>query len=313
MSNFSSQNAELDPDSAGVYLTGEYKTVSDFFVTRYDLELLYKYRDSITVLISGSSRPWGGINPPYLNSLTNEFSINASNAAVDIQVAKRILLEYGKNLCPKLKVIVFSLDLDIFFQRYYANPNFWEALYATVPGYAYDANHGFWKDGYPTGLYEQAKDSYGSDDSERKRYENTLGYFQNQAIDWGGDPELAADSTQMDGVENLPDSLLAVPLEIIREAEKNGIYAIGIIFPQSPKYAKTGAFGRYGLRRSVAEQIIEKLEEFEKKYPHFRLMDENKMGYHDYTDTMAMNWDHLAPLGATKLTTRLADLLKTLE
>ncbi len=313
VSNFSSQNAELDPDSAGVYLTGEHKTVSDFFVTRYDLELLYKYRDSITVLISGSSRPWGGIYPPYLNSLTNEFSINASNAAVDIQVAKRILLEYGKNLCPKLKVIVFSLDLDIFFQRYYANPNFWEALYAKVPGYAYDVNHDFWKDGYPNGLYELTKDSYGSDDSERKRYENTLGFFQNQAIDWGGDPELAADSTQMDGVENLPDSLLAVPLEIIREAEKNGIYAIGIIFPQSPKYAKTGAFGRYGLRRSVAEQIIEKLQEFEKKYPHFRLMDENKMGYHDYTDTMAMNWDHLAPLGASKLTARLADLLKTLE
>lgn len=313
VSNASSQNIKLDPDSAGVYLTGEYKMVSEFFVTRYDLELLYKYRDSITVLISGSSRPWGGIYPPYLNSLTNEFSVNASNAAVDIQVAKRILLKYGKNLCPKLKVIVFSLDLDIFYQRYYENPNFWEMLYATVPGYAYDVNHDFWKDGYPTGLYELTKDSYGSDDSERKRYENTLGYFQNQAIDWGGDPELAVDSTRMDGVENLPDSLLAVPLEIIQEAEKNGIYAIGIIFPQSPKYANTGAFGRYGLRRSVAEQIIKKLRELETKYPHFFLMDENKMGNHDYTDDMAMNWDHLAPLGASQLTARLASLLKTIK
>ena len=313
VSNASSQNIELDPDSAGVYLTGEYKMVSEFFVSRYDLELLYKYRDSITVLISGSSRPWGGIYPPYLNSLTNEFSVNASNAAVDIQVAKRILLKYGKNLCPKLKVIVFSLDLDIFYQRYYENPNFWEMLYATVPGYAYDVNHDFWKDGYPTGLYELTKDSYGSDDSERKRYENTLGFFQNQAIDWGGDPELAVDSTRMDGVENLPDSLLAVPLEIIQEAEKNGIYAIGIIFPQSPKYANTGAFGRYGLRRSVAEQIIKKLRELETKYPHFFLMDENKMGNHDYTDDMAMNWDHLAPLGASQLTARLASLLKTIK
>ena len=35
--------------------------------TRYDLELLYRYRDSINVLISGSSRPWAGIDPTFLN------------------------------------------------------------------------------------------------------------------------------------------------------------------------------------------------------------------------------------------------------
>ena len=43
------------------------------------------------------------------------------------------------------------------------------------------------------------------------------------------------------------------------------------------------------------------------------LMDENKMGNHDYTDEMAQNMDHLNYKGAVQLTTRLDSLLKTLE
>ena len=42
-------------------------------------------------------------------------------------------------------------------------------------------------------------------------------------------------------------------------------------------------------------------------------MNENKMGDHDYPDSMAMNTDHLAFPGAVQITRRLDSLLKTLK
>ena len=43
------------------------------------------------------------------------------------------------------------------------------------------------------------------------------------------------------------------------------------------------------------------------------LLDENKMGAHDYTDNMAKDTDHLSEAGAEQLTHRLDSLLRTLE
>ena len=46
---------------------------------------------------------------------------------------------------------------------------------------------------------------------------------------------------------------------------------------------------------------------------NFRLMDENKMGNHDYTEDMAIDYDHLSAIGAVQLTSRLDSLLHTLD
>ena len=100
--------------------------------------------------------------------------------------------------------------------------------------------------------------------------------------------------------------------ELIQQATEKDVYLIGIIFPQSPRYRETGSFGRYGPQRSVAKRIIERLDSLQNVYPKFVLMDENKFGYHDYTDEMAQNWDHLAEPGAVQLTIRLDSLLQTL-
>ena len=101
--------------------------------------------------------------------------------------------------------------------------------------------------------------------------------------------------------------------DIVKEAESKKIHLIGIIFPQSPDYKETGAFGRYGLRRSVAEKMIKRIKKYEEKYSHFILMDENKMGSHDYDDEKAFNCDHLSYKGAEKLTKRLDSLIQALE
>jgi len=85
---------------------------------------------------------------------------------------------------------------------------------------------------------------------------------------------------------------------------------IGVIFPQSPAYKETGSYGRYGIRRSIAIEMIDSLRVIENKYSRFHLMDENKGGDHDYTDAMALDYDHLSALGAVQLTVRLDSLLK---
>ena len=312
--NPQSFETSLNLDSAGMYeLNSPFTGDMSPMYTRYDLELLYRYRDSINVLISGSSRPWAGIDPTILNkSEYGIFSINAANPAVDLGVAQKLILRYGYNLLPKLKIGVVSLDLDILFMRYYSSPSFWNIIFVQSPGFVYDESHDFWSEGYPEGLYELTRDSYGEDEENRKFEQQRLGFNHVHIGGWEGNV-INADTTYMDSIENLDDFLLESVENVIRDAEEKNIYLIGILFPQSPTYRETGAYGRYGLRRSVAIKMIDKLYQFEKKYPHFRLMDENKMGDHDYDDQMALNFDHLSYKGAEQLTKRLDSLIRTLK
>ena len=67
------------------------------------------------------------------------------------------------------------------------------------------------------------------------------------------------------------------------------------------------------MRRSEAVEILDSLARLQKKYPHFIFMDENKMGYHDYDDSMAQDCDHMNARGAEQLTVRLDSLIKTLK
>ncbi|HHX14568.1 MAG TPA: TIGR02171 family protein, partial [Fibrobacter sp.] len=95
-------------------------------------------------------------------------------------------------------------------------------------------------------------------------------------------------------------------------ANEKNIQVVGVVFPQQAIYKTTGSFGRYGPRRSVAIKITEGLKELEKKFSNFHLIDENKMGEHDYINNEFYDYDHLNGLGAAKLTTRLDSLLQTL-
>ena len=88
---------------------------------------------------------------------------------------------------------------------------------------------------------------------------------------------------------------------------------VGVIFPQNPKYKNTGAFGRYGMRRSLAQKVIAELNDLQKTYPHFRVFDQNKMGDHDYADEKAGDTDHLCIKGASQISTRIYEFIKTLR
>ena len=130
---------------------------------------------------------------------------------------------------------------------------------------------------------------------------------------WEVDPPLFHDSTWMQDSSFLYDESLSLLKEIIKDAQGSNIQVVGIIFPLSPAYKNTGAFGCYGLQRSIAKNVIKDLFNLETEFTNFHLMDENKMGDHDYPDDMARDRDHLSHLGAIQITHRLDSLLRTLE
>ena len=135
--------------------------------------------------------------------------------------------------------------------------------------------------------------------------------YKRQAAGWGGVSPLIINDTTAIGINEV-NKMLSYIESFISLAKEKEINVVGVIFPQSPSYKKTGSFGRYGTRRSLAIQMINEIKEMEKDYSNFRLMDENKMGNHDYTEEMALDYDHLGSLGAALLTSRLDSLLKTL-
>jgi hypothetical protein len=98
----------------------------------------------------------------------------------------------------------------------------------------------------------------------------------------------------------------------VAAASEKGVAVVGIVFPQNPRYSETGSFGRYGLLRGEARALLDSVRAVAGEYPNFYVMDENRMGAHDYTDGMALNTDHLAFDGAVQMTHRLDSLLKTL-
>ncbi len=304
-----SKDSKLDADSAGVYLYPSDKWES--VLMRYKMELLWKYRDTANVVILGSSRPMFGVSPTLLDS--RFFAVNFGQTPNSIYMSRDFLNRYIFRHMKKIKYLVISLDID--FWHKIDGPdgdNFFYTDFPNYPGYVYDENHNYWDDGYPEGLLEYTENSVGS--AEENLYLKDRGrYTGTQCNSWNEEPEIEQDSTYYDERQYLIDDSKEALISIIKEAAKRDIRVVGLIFPQSPAYAETGAFGRYGMRRSVAKKLIEELTALNKKYRNFVLVDENKMGKHNYADLMAVDEDHLCYGGSTILTNRLNEFLLSWE
>ena len=308
----SSQDASsefvLDPDSAGIYYNNSGAS-SNAGVYRYKMELLWQYKDSANTVILGSSRAYRGVNP-------NEFGkeINAVNLAVSATTIlgnKTLFENYVLPHFKKLKIVITSIDIDRGYISGLNDNNIFFTAYKSYPGYVYDMNHNFWKDGYPKELYQVTFDSPGPQNLAKKLREHR-GFFASDGSAWGT-PIVTEDSCWMDKKSDIYKRNLQHLTELLEICKENNIYLIAVLFPVNPKYQETGAYGYAGLRRSEAAAVIKEISDLEKVYPNFVLMDENKMGNHDYTDNMANDNSHLSTEGAQKLTHRLDSLIQTLD
>lgn len=302
------QNVSLDLDSAGLY----FKVADDVtaIILRYKLELLWTYRDWANVVVLGSSRSQGGIIP---RNMREPFRmLNMSNVPNMMVVSDYLASNYVFPHVKNLKYLVVSLDIDLWHKDEQSEYNFFYMDYKKHPGYVYDENHDFWKNGYPEGLAELTQISLGLE-YYATHLLSTMGYDYSTPGDWEDEPSVDFDSTWMDSHSENFYAALAHFENILKIAENHNVYVIGIVFPQSPNFKNTGSFGRYGIRRSEAPALLKEIQDLKSVYPHFIFWDENKMGDHDYSNPMASNRDHLSGLGAEVLTARLNTLLDSLE
>ena len=297
----------LDLDSAGIYFIGEGSEVEVFY--RYKLELLWNYYEQAVVVALGSSRMLNGFNPSLLDP--SHFAINLSTVPNTMYTSMFLFENYVLPHVEGLRYLLISLDLDLWYKND-TDDNFFYRQYQLFPGFVYDENHGFWKDGVPEGLTDAVNDAPGSD-----YYKTVLtgerGFFSDETGDWGTGDLVNYDSTWLDQGKTEFENAFAHLADIIRMAKEKNVKVVGIIFPQSPAYANTGSFGRYGIRRSQVGKIMDRLDSLGRVYSNFILFDENKMGKHDYPSSMATNQDHLNRSGAEQMTARLDSLMRALE
>lgn len=67
------------------------------------------------------------------------------------------------------------------------------------------------------------------------------------------------------------------------------------------------------MNRYSAENFIERIKKLDNDEKYFVLMDENKMGKHDYDDSMASDSDHLNEKGAEQLINRIKAVLEKIS
>ena len=286
----------LDLDSAGVY----YRESSEdyVFVFREKMEDFWLLKDSLTVVAMGSSRTMYGL---YDKEMPSRVVLNMGFPGGDMYDANYIFRNYILEHAKNLKYLVLEVAPDMFYMNESVH---WIPLYKAVPGIAYDAHHGFWRDGVPEGFIEAVKNCPSFANKETLPYDADFMYPPRS---WGA-PSLLADTTYSLIMEDDVDRSFEKYSALVETAVEAGVKVVGVIYPRHPAYKKTGAFGAYGPMRSYAKKIIDRVSKLD-----LIMLDENKWGDHDYTDEMAYDYDHLSVLGAKQLTHRVDSVLKTLE
>ena len=304
MPQAASGNGFLDLDSAGMYWDPILQ--SGTRTTALKMRMFWNMRDSLEVIAVGSSRTERGVDPDWISMPTLNFGHIGGDMWAELYLMDNYIIPHVK----KLKYLVVEISLDLMKNDKFARMQY---AFEQAPGFFYDRNHNFWRDSVPESFVQVVNANVAYTAADSLNYVNTRGLYKIESKGWGGEPEIKRDTVLSEGLRqnylNGVDSLVA----FIDSTQDKGFKIIGLVYPQSPGYANTGSFGRYGISRSLAKKTIAYFDSLAKVYPHFVLMDENKFGEHDYTDAMANDYDHLATAGAEHLSVRLDSLIRSLE
>jgi hypothetical protein len=270
--------------------------------------LMWQYRDSVEVAGLGISRMWAGMIPERMT----KFAINMAILGCHADCYEFMTNNYLYAHMPKLKYLVLSIDPDMW--QYLNASTLIEQATQNSRGFNYDKNHGYWLDGiddyFVDWMAQTAKMSVDLAIDTASRGWRWVDCVDDWASEGRGYVEILDDSTYSD-ITGGADYNVVHMEKVIESARDKGIKVIGVVFPQSPYYKNTGAYGRHGMRRSAGALLIEQIRSLQQKYDNFYLMDENKMGNHDYVN--AGDYDHLCIDGAQKFTAKLDSLILSLD
>jgi uncharacterized protein (TIGR02171 family) len=305
------ENFVLNLDSAGVYYNNS-GACPRAAIFRYKMELLWHYKDSAKTVILGSSRAYHGVNPRLFDEKMKVVNMAVPAATIygNMSLFENYILPHMKNI----KLVITSIDIDRGYLTGQDSENIFYKTYKSYPGYVYDENHNFWKDGYPEGLYQATYESAGGDSVLEHKMREDLGYYSLFGSSWATTSVwVREDSCWMDEKSDIYRMNFGLLERLLQICKENDIFVIGVLFPQNPRYKDTGAYGYTGLRRSEAPALIQEISDLSKVYSNFILVDENKMGNHDYTDIMGYDNSHISDYGTQQLTHRLDSLVHTLD
>ena len=296
-----------DYDSLGVYYAenGQY-----WRILPQKMTLLWKYRDLAEVVCLGNSHMIHGVVVDQLEL----FGINMATIPCDMHCIEFLYETYISLHVKNLKYLVVGLDFDLWNEYEYMgsiNVNRGDAV-----GFVYDAYRDYWPDGVDS-LFVNRVEEIANADKDLAYMRDRRGWIMRECVeDWGsggtGFVEIIEDST-WNNDDSRYEANYAELTKLVEMAKKKNVVVVGVVFPVSPYYRNTGSYSIHGMRRSVAEMLIQRIEKLAEENENFVLMDENEMGNHDYTGNVAADNDHLCPTGAEKLTSRLDSLLKMLE
>ena len=287
----------LDIDSAGVYYTDQMESYA--LDLRVKMEWFWHSHDTMTAVVLGSSRLMFGINSSFIHS---ESVLNMAFPSGDIHAIAFLALNYVLVHMPKLKYAVLEFSPDFLWDK---ETFFWSPVYKKSPGFKYDKTHKFWKDSIPKYFVELVEDSYKPIAEQTQPY--NYDEFLMPSNGWGK-ATVMHDTMKYELDDVDLEYNMALYEFVINSLTKKGVQVILTVPPQNPGYAKTGAFGIYAGRRSYAEELLKRAAKL-----NAVLFDENKMGKHDYTSSMAYNTDHLSKEGAKQFSERLDSLFVELQ
>ena len=290
-------NLTLNADSAGVYYDeGVWYNALEL---RVKMERFWYRREEVTVVGLGSSRMMFGM---YEKNVKSGNFLNMAYSAGDMRGMHYLFKNYILQHVPNLKTLVIEMSPDLL---WYDRSTSWGPIIDGVPGFKYDEDHSFWKDGLPEGFLSLVSECPKPESVLQHPY--NLEDFLLPTMGWYS-VDVFRDTTALSTLDENYKYDFSLFEEIIQMARERNLNIICFIAPQNPGYRETGSYGVYGPKRSIADSILSRVKGMDLIW-----MDENKMGDHDYTENMAYNMDHLSAEGAMQLTARLDSILETLK
>ena len=210
--------------------------------------------------------------------------------------------------CPEIKIIGISSSVFWFDNPGGDGDDSWNSAVINTKGFNYDKNHDFWQDSVPAQF-----DTYiGNAPFLNCSSEDTFGMSTDPCGGWGGSsPNLMGDITWTVNDSNYINNI-ALLKRLIQDLAARKVHLLMINFPESPAYKNTDHYNMDGASWPTGMAVVRQLEALQDSSPYFHFYDAYQNGNHDYTDAEAQNWNHLCPVGAAKLSTRLDSLIHTI-
>lgn len=256
-------------------------------------------RDSFEIVAVGSSHVYHGISPANFSRPTFNFGVVGG----DLQMDDALLRNLVSNHAPRLKAVILGVMPGWLL---WAEDQGVGVAIRNSAGWKYDQSHGFWTDSVPKAFSRLAelKDWTEGGVLERNGNRPTV------ASGWGGASPLA--------VEVANDSLSGAIFgrnwnrlqNLVEDLAARGIEVVLVNFPVSPHFRNTPRAGRWEPYWNTYHEIVKRLGDLEKSSPRIHFVDANLDGLHDYPDADALDWDHLASSGASRLSRRLDSLVE---